>query len=106
MEIEGFEKGIILLAICFAAFLVIHFYIRLKVYKRYRVLMDNEVNLNPEHLFSRSKLRRDIIPSYPHLEKEIISFQQHFMFSIKLGSVLVVLIIILGLYLLFWTRNV
>lgn len=103
--INAFEHGIILLAICFAAFLIIHFYVRLKVYKRYKVLIDNKVDLRSEHLFSKIKLKRDIIPRYPHLEKEILSFQQHFMFSLKLGTGLVVLIIILGSYLLFWSRK-
>lgn len=102
---DVFDNGIIILAICFAALLVIHFYVRMKVYKRYKVLMNNEVNLNSQHLFSKIKLKRDIIPQYPHLEKEILSFQQHFIFSIKLGTGLVVLIIILGFYLLFWSRN-
>jgi hypothetical protein len=105
MENASFENGLLLLALTFAAFLVLHFYLRLKVYGLYKKLMENQVDLKAEQLFSKKKMSQEVLPQYPHLSKEISTFQNHFLFSIKLGIGLVVLVIAFGGFLMISSRQ-
>jgi hypothetical protein len=105
MENESYENGLFLLALGFATFLILHFYIRLRVYGLYRKLMENRVDLKAEQLFSKQKMQAEVLPLYPHLSKEISAFQRHFLFSVKLGIGLVVLIMVWGGYLMVASRH-
>lgn len=100
-----YETGLLLLAICLAAFLCLHFYLRITVFKAYRVLSENQVVFDSKHLFSKKRMREEIVPKYPRFEKEINKFQKNFHFSLLLGTILLVVIMILGTYLLFWARK-
>lgn len=100
-----YEIGIMALALTLAAFLCLHFYLRITVFKAYRVLSDNRVEFDSKHLFSRKKMKEEIIPKYPQFEKEINTFQQKFHFSLVLGIILLVVIMIIGSYLIFWARK-
>ncbi len=100
-----YEIGLIVLAICLGTFLCLHFYLRITVFKAYKVLSENRVDFDSKHLFSRKRMKEEIIPKYPEFEKDINTFQKKFHFSLLLGIFLLVVILIIGAYLIFWARK-
>ncbi len=86
----------------FAAMLLLNLYFRLKVYSVYKVLVKNEVEFEAAHLFDKSKMENEIYPKYPSMTKEIKTFYRHFHYSLKMASVLVTLITILGGVLMYY----
>ncbi|MEL7220261.1 MAG: hypothetical protein AAGJ93_03015 [Bacteroidota bacterium] len=80
----------------FVAMLFVNIYFRVKVLKSYKVLVQNEVEFEAMHVFSDRKLQTEVIPKYPHLATEIMTFANHLRYSIKMATVLLVLITLFG----------
>jgi uncharacterized membrane protein len=80
----------------FVAMLFVNIYFRVKVLKAYKLLVQNEVQFEAMHVFSDKKLQSEVIPKYPHLEKEIMTFANHLRYSIKMATVLLALITLFG----------
>lgn len=88
----------------FVAMVAVNVYFRVKVMKAYNKLSRNKVQFGFKDILNKEKLRKEVIPKYPHMEKEILDFSNHIQYSIKMGTVLVALITAFGAVLM-WYRN-
>lgn len=88
------------LAIVFGLLLLLNVFIRIKVVKLYRKLVENRVDFQPVHFFNPARLRQEILPKYPEYKEDILKFVSLVRFSMTMASVILVLIIVFG-YLLF-----
>jgi hypothetical protein len=86
----------------FVAMLFVNLYFRAKVLKVYGVLVRNKVEFGAAHIFNREKLESEILPRYPMFRTEIESFVRHMRYSIKMASVLLVLITAFGAILMYF----
>ncbi len=86
----------------FVAMLFVNVYFRVKVLKNYKVLVQNKVEFGAAHLFSREKLETEILPKYPHLKTEIESFIANMRYSLRMASVLILLITAFGAVLMYY----
>ena len=86
----------------FAAMLFLNVYFRVKVLKTYKVLIKNEVEFGPSHLFNARKMEEEIFPKYPHMKEEIQTFANHMRHSIRMATVLIALITLFGAILMYY----
>ncbi|MBP6826372.1 MAG: hypothetical protein KA165_07425 [Saprospiraceae bacterium] len=86
----------------FVAMLFVNLYFRAKVLKVYGVLVRNRVEFGAAHIFSRQKLEEEVLPKYPQFRNEIESFIRHMRYSIRMASVLLVLITAFGAILMYF----
>ena len=86
----------------FVAMLFVNLYFRAKVLKTYGILVRNKVEFGAAHIFNREKLESEIIPRYPAFEKEIRAFVNHMRYSIRMASVLLMLITLFGGILMYY----
>jgi hypothetical protein len=96
---------IVLMAIIIAVFcalLFLNLYFRVKVFKLYKVLVNNRVQIPSLDLLNPAKLKRDIVPQYPGLEKEILAFSSHIRYSVNIAIGLIVLITAFGAVLMYF----
>jgi hypothetical protein len=89
----------------FVAMLFVNLYFRAKVLKVYGVLVRNKVEFGAAHIFNRQKLETEILPRYPQFRAEIESFVRHMKYSIKMASVLIVLITAFGAILMYYRND-
>ena len=89
----------------FVAMLFVNIYFRVKVMKSYKVLVQNRVEFGAGHVFSDKKMKEEILPQYPHLTVEIQTFANHLRYSIKMATVLLVLITMFGAILMYYGRG-
>ena len=80
----------------FVAMLFLNIYFRVKVLKSYKKLVQNKVEFGAKHVFSKQKMAEEILPRYPQMKEEILTFASHIQYSMKMASVLVTLITIFG----------
>ncbi len=83
----------------FAALFFLNFYFRAKIMKIYKKLINNRIEFDISHIFSRSKMETEILPRYPAFKDDILSFCGHIKKSIAIAVVLVVLIMAIGIVL-------
>ncbi len=88
----------------FVAMLFVNLYFRAKVFKSYGVLVRNRVDFTAAHLFNKKKMEEEVLPKYPHMREEILTFVGYIQASIRMASVLVALITAFGAILM-WYRN-
>ena len=88
----------------FAALLFVNFYFRWKVLKLYHYLQDHRIDFGPEHIFSRKRLREEVLPQYPDSKQEIVTFVNYLHFSIKMASALILVITAFGFILMYFSR--
>lgn len=89
----------------FVAMLFVNIYFRVKVMRSYKVLVQNKVEFGAAHVFNNQKMAAEIIPRYPHLQQEIQTFSNHLRYSIKMATVLLVLITMFGAILMHYGRG-
>jgi len=82
--------------------LFLNLYFRARVLKAYRVLVQNRVEFDHRHVFSREKMEREVIPRYPHVADEIRAFSGFLQKSIRMATVLVALITLFGAVLMYY----
>ncbi len=82
--------------VCFAGILVITFYVRWKVFSAYQVLVRNRVQFESAHIFNQERLKVEILPKYPNLQKEILTFTKGIRFSIRAGTALIICLTLCG----------
>ncbi|MFM7155944.1 MAG: hypothetical protein ACKO4W_00225 [Bacteroidota bacterium] len=80
----------------FVAMLFVNLYFRAKVFKVYGILVRNKVEFGAAHIFNRKKLEEEILPRYPQFQNEIETFIKHMRNSIRMASVLLLLITLFG----------
>ncbi len=89
----------------FVAMLFVNLYFRAKVLKVYGVLVRNQVEFGAAHIFNRKKLEEEILPRYPQFRNEIETFVRHMRYSIRMASVLLLLITAFGAVLMWFREN-
>ena len=75
----------ILIGLLFLGLLFMNFYVRRKVTKSYRVLVKNKVEFGSKHIFNKKKLEAEILPQYPELKEDILSFVNMLNTSVKMA---------------------
>jgi hypothetical protein len=86
----------------FVAMLFLNVYFRVRVFKVYKILVQNEVEFGVKHIFNKEKMQTDIIPKYPNQKENIELFVRHMQYSIQMASVLIALITLFGAILMYY----
>ncbi len=86
----------------FVAMLFVNVYFRVRVMKVYRILVQNEVQFGAKHLFNKEKMQTEVIPKYPNQKENIEIFVRHLQYSIRMATVLIVLITLFGAILMYY----
>ncbi|PSR14562.1 MAG: hypothetical protein DA408_05255 [Bacteroidetes bacterium] len=89
----------------FAAMLFLNIYFRIKVLRSYKLLVQNEVDFDPLLVFNLTRMRAEVLPRYPHLAHEILTFANYLRYSIKMATVLLALITAFGAILMQYGRT-
>jgi hypothetical protein len=85
----------------FLGLLFLNVYFRVKVFKVYKRLVQNEVEFKPVHFVSRERLEAEILPKYPEHKADILLFISHIRYSMSLASVFTLLITAFAAILMF-----
>ena len=88
----------------FVAMLFLNVYFRVKVMKSYKKLVQQRVEFGIKDILNKEKIEKEVIPKYPHAAQDIRDFTNHIRYSVKMGTVLIVLITAFGAVLM-WYRN-
>jgi hypothetical protein len=86
----------------FLAMLFVNLYFRAKVLKVYGVLVRNRVQFGAAHFFNREKLETEVLTRYPQFRQEIETFIRHMRYSIRMATVLMLLITAFGAILMYF----
>lgn len=86
----------------FVALLFLNIYFRIRVLKAHKILIKNRVEFGAAHFFSPKKMEEEVIPKYPHMEKEINTFVNNMKYSIKMATVLITVITLFGAVLMYY----
>lgn len=86
----------------FVAMVFVNLYFRAKVLKLYGVLVRNKVEFGAAHIFNRQKLEAEILPRYPQFRNEIEGFIRHMRYTIRMATVLILLITAFGAILMYF----
>ena len=86
----------------FVAMLFLNIYFRVKVLQDYRTLSRNRIEFSAKHIFEEKKMRKEIIPNHPEFEVELLRFSSHLRYSIRMATVLIVLITLFGGILMYY----
>ena len=80
----------------FIAMLFLNLYFRVKVFRTYKKLVQNEVEFNASHLFNPKKMEQEVYPKYPDMKEDIETFANHIKYSMRMATVLIALITLFG----------
>lgn len=94
-----------LVIVGFIAMLFLNLYFRAKVLRSYRKLVQGGVEFDSSHFLNPKKMEAEIYPKYPQMEDEIKTFVQYIQFSIKMATVLAVLITLFGGILMYYRHD-
>lgn len=83
----------------FFTLLVVNVYVRLKVIKHYKYLVNNKVVFDQQHILDTRRLKHEILPKYPQHKTQIEAFVNHIRTSVKIAAILVSLIVITAIVL-------
>lgn len=86
----------------FVAMLFLNVYFRVKVFKAYKVLVQNRIEFETKHLLNPKKMEEEVLPKYPKFREEIKTFSDHIRYSLKIASWLIVLITLFGAILMYY----
>lgn len=89
----------------FIAMLFLNVYFRVKVFRVYKVLVQNRVEFSSRHIFNSSLMEKEIIPKYPKQAEDIRTFTRHMKYSINMATVLVTLITLFGAILMYFRHD-
>lgn len=70
--------------------------------KSYKILVQNRVEFETKHLLNPQKMKEEVLPKYPQFRTEIETFSNHIRYSIKVASILIVLITLFGAVLMYY----
>jgi hypothetical protein len=93
---------VFLIIALFLGMLFLNVYFRVKVFKVYKVLVQNRVQFGAEHLFNAKKMETDVISKHPEMRTEIETFVSHIRYSMSMATVLVALITLFGAVLMYY----
>lgn len=81
----------------FVGLFIINIYFRAKVMKSYKYLIQNNIEFSALDVFSKSKMKNELLPKYPKHQNEIKHFVSLMKKSLMLSGGLIVVIIAIGL---------
>lgn len=87
----------------FLAMLFVNLYFRAKVLRAYRILVRSEVDFTATQILSRQRTEEEIVPAYPAQAQAIRDFGGYLRRSIRMATVLLLLITLFG-GILMWFR--
>lgn len=90
----------------FVAMLFLNVYFRVKVFKVYKVLVQNQVEFDASHFFDKEKMEKEVISKYPEQRVEIETFVRHMRYSISMATVLIALITLFGGILMYYRHGI
>ncbi len=93
---------IFLIIALFLGMLFLNVYFRVKVFKVYKILVQNRVQFGAEHLFNTQKMETEVISKHPALRTEIETFVSHIRYSMSMATVLITLITLFGAVLMYY----
>ncbi|HMP29944.1 MAG TPA: hypothetical protein PKD85_10100 [Saprospiraceae bacterium] len=76
----------------FVMMLFFNIYFRVKVFKYYKVLVQNRVQIEIKDLLNIQKIKSEVVPRYPKFEKEILAFVNNIRNSVYIAMGLIVVI--------------
>lgn len=82
--------------------LFVNVYFRVRVFKVYKILVENRVEFGAAHIFNSEKMEQEVYPKYPDQKENISIFVRHMRYSIKMATVLIVLITLFGAILMYY----
>ncbi len=82
--------GIVITA--FIMMLFFNIYFRVKVFKYYKILVQNRVQIEVKDMLNIAKIKEEVVPKYPKLEREILAFVNNIRNSIYIAMGLIVVI--------------
>lgn len=82
--------------------LFLNVYFRVKVFKVYKRLVENRVEFGASHLFNDQKMKDEVLSVYPEHAADIHTFVNYMRYSIKMATVLIFLITMLGALLMYY----
>jgi hypothetical protein len=89
----------------FAAMLFLNVYFRVKVFKSYKVLVQNRIEFSAKHIFNNKLMEEEILPKYPNHITDIRLFCNNMRYSIKMASVLIAIITLFGAILMYYRHD-
>lgn len=89
-----YSSIIVIVILAFVSMLILNLYFRLKVFKYYKILVENRVEIDVKDLLDTEKIKSQVVPRYPHLEEPILAFVNNIRKSVMLAFFLLVLIAI------------
>ena len=89
----------------FIAMLFLNIYFRVKVFKVYKVLIQNRVEFGAAHIFNDEKMAKEVFPRHPNQVENIKIFVNHIRYSIKMATVLTTLITLFGAILMYYRHE-
>jgi len=89
----------------FVVLLFLNLYFRVKVLKVYRKLNAANVEFDSRHMLNPKKMEEEVLPLYPKHANDIRTFTSHIRYSIKMASVLIVLITLFGAILMYYRHE-
>jgi hypothetical protein len=86
----------------FLAMLFLNIYFRVKVFKAYKILVQNRVEFDMGHVFNSKKMKDEVLSKYPEHTDAIQSFLRHMRYSIRMATVLIMMITLIGALMLYF----
>lgn len=90
----------------FVAMLFLNVYFRVKVYKEYKVLVQNRIQFEASHFFDKEKMEKEVIAKHPEYRDNIETFVRHMRYSISMATVLIALITMFGGILMYYRHGI
>ncbi|WP_116108761.1 hypothetical protein [Lewinella sp. IMCC34191] len=95
---------ITIVIVLFLAMLFVNLYFRAKVLRAYRLLIRGRVEFTAGQIMSEKRMEEEIVPAYPEYAQAIRDFGNNLRRSIRMATVLLVLITVFG-GILMWYRS-
>ena len=93
-----------LIIAAFFALLFLNFYFRAKVIKVYKRLMDSGTDIKAIHIFDKKKLEEEVLVHHPDYREDILTFVNNIRYSVRMASVLIILITLFTAILMFFDK--
>ncbi|MBB4078827.1 hypothetical protein GGR28_001444 [Lewinella aquimaris] len=90
--------------VLFLAMLFVNLYFRAKVMRAYRVLVRSEVDFTAAQILSPRRMEEEVVPAYPGQAGAIRDFGNYLRRSIRMATVLLLLITLFGAILMWHGR--
>lgn len=87
---------ITVIILSFIALLVLNVIFRVKVFKAYKKLVQNEVEFDSKHMFDARLLEEEILPKYPQHKDDIVGMIGNMKRSLNISLMLIALILVAG----------